>query len=443
MTDTPVTGSGPASGTDAAPPAVARPNLPRLELHIPEPPTRPGEDVDFTHVNRGKAGAVRRPDIAEHESNMRDLPYELIRVLDDDHKAVGPWDPKLSADTLIKGLRAMMLTRAFDDRLFRAHRQGKTSFYMKSTGEEAIAAAQSLALDKGDMFFPTYRAAAWLHARNYPLTTMCNQIFSNAEDPLAGKQLPILMSARDYDFYSISGNLGVRFVHAVGWAMASAYKNDTKISLAYVGDGTTAEGDFHEAMTFAAAYRAPTILCVTNNQYAISSFAGFAAPERLPFAAKALAYGFPGIKVDGNDFLAVWGATQWAAERARTNNGPTLIEFYTYRAEGHSTSDDPSRYRPKDEANHWPLGDPVDRLKDHLIALGAWDEDQHAALADELKEKVRVAVKEAEAIGTLGQSKPPIDEMFEDVFEDLDWRLREQRARLHQRRDARTGEGSK
>jgi 2-oxoisovalerate dehydrogenase E1 component alpha subunit len=412
-------------------------NLPKLELHIPEPPSRPGEEIDFRHVNRGKAGAVRRPDIAEHESNMRDLPYELIRVLDDEARAVGPWDPKLGADTLIKGLRAMMLTRAFDDRLFRAHRQGKTSFYMKSTGEEAIAAAQSMALDKGDMFFPTYRAMAWLHARNYPLTTLCNQIFSNAEDPLAGKQLPILHSARDYDFYSISGNLGVRFVHAVGWAMASAYKNDTKISLAYVGDGTTAEGDFHEAMTFAAAYRAPTILCVTNNQYAISSFAGFAAPERLPFAAKALAYGFPGIKVDGNDFLAVWGATQWAAERARTNNGPTLIEFYTYRAEGHSTSDDPSAYRPKDEAKHWPLGDPVKRLKDHLVALGEWDDDRHAALEAELKEKVKIAVKEAEAIGTLGQSKPPIDEMFEDVFEELDWRLKEQRAELHQRRDGK------
>ena len=188
--------------------------------------------------------------------------------------------------------------------------------------------------------------------------------------------------------------------------------------------------------------RAPAILCVTNNQYAISSFAGFAAPERLPFAAKALAYGFPGLKVDGNDFLAVWGATQWAAERARTNNGPTLIEFYTYRAEGHSTSDDPSRYRPKDEANHWPLGDPVERLKDHLIALGAWDEDKHAALAEELKEKVRVAVKEAEAIGTLGQSKPPIDEMFVDVFEDMDWRLKEQRAELHQLRAARERGGS-
>jgi 2-oxoisovalerate dehydrogenase E1 component alpha subunit len=417
-----------------SPTELNKSNLPRLELHIPEPPARPGEEVSFAHVDRGKAGAVRRPDSAEAEKEMRDLPYQLIRVLDDDHRAVGPWNPMLGPDTLIKGLRAMMLTRLFDERLFRAHRQGKTSFYMKSTGEEAIAAAQSLALDKGDMFFPTYRALAWLHARNYPLTTLCNQIFSNAEDPLAGKQLPILMSARDYDFYSISGNLGVRFAHAVGWAMASAFKNDTRISLGYVGDGTTAEGDFHEAMTFAGVFRAPTILCVTNNQWAISSFAGFAQVEQVPFAAKALAYGMPGLKVDGNDFLAVWGATQWAAERARTNNGPTLIEFYTYRAEGHSTSDDPTKYRPKDEAAKWPLGDPIERLKNHLVALGEWDEDRHTALAAELKEKVRVAVKEAEAIGTLGQSKPPIEEMFEDVFENLDWRLQEQKRELMARR---------
>nr|WP_239805239.1 thiamine pyrophosphate-dependent enzyme [Croceicoccus hydrothermalis] len=413
---------------------LSKSNLPPLSLYIPEPPARPGEEVSFAHVDRGEPGAVRRPDSAETEKEMRDLPYKLIRVLDDDGNAVGPWNPMLGADTLIKGLRAMMLSRVFDDRLFRAHRQGKTSFYMKSTGEEAISAAQSLALDKGDMFFPTYRALAWLHARNYPLTTLCNQIFSNAEDPLAGKQLPILMSARDYDFYSISGNLGVRFAHAVGWGMASAYKGGRKISLGYVGDGTTADGDFHEAMTFAGVFKAPTILCITNNQWAISSFAGFAQAEQTPFAAKALAYGMPGLKVDGNDFLAVWGATQWAAERARTNNGPTLIEFYTYRAEGHSTSDDPTKYRPKDEASKWPLGDPVERLKDHLIGLGEWDEERHAALVEELKEKVRVAVKEAEKIGTLGQSKPPIDEMFEDVFEEMDWRLKEQKRELLHRR---------
>lgn len=416
---------------------MTKSNLPRLQLHIPEPPSRPGEAASFEHVDKGEAGAVRRPDIAARENEMRDMPYEMVRVLDDDAKAVGPWNPKLAPETLLKGLRAMLLTRIFDDRLFRAHRQGKTSFYMKSTGEEAIAAAQSLALDKGDMFFPTYRAMAWLHAREYPLTTMCNQIFSNAADPLAGKQLPILFSARDYDFYSLSGNLGARFVHAVGWAMASAYKNDTKISLSYVGDGTTAEGDFHEAMTFASVFKAPTILCVTNNQWAISSFAGFAAPEGVPFAAKALAYGIPGLKVDGNDFLAVWSATQWAAERARMNHGPTLIEFYTYRAEGHSTSDDPSRYRPKDEAEHWPLGDPIERLKEHLIVLGAWDEARHEEMIEELTGKVKIAVKEAEAVGTLGKSKPPIEEMFEEVFAEKDWRLKEQLRELQARRAAR------
>ena len=418
---------------------VNKSNLPPLELHIPEPHARPGEMIDFSHIDIGKAGAVRRPDTASHESEMRDLPYEMIRVLDDDNRAVGPWNPELLPERMIQGLTAMLRTRIYDDRLFRAHRQGKTSFYMKSTGEEAMAAAQSLALEDGDMFFPTYRALAWLHAREYPLLTLTNQIFSNADDPLAGKQLPILHSARDYDFYSISGSLGVRFVHAVGWAMASAYKSGTAISLGYVGDGTTAEGDFHEALTFASVFRAPTILCVTNNQWAISSFAGFAGGNKVPFAAKALAYGVPGLKVDGNDFLAVWGATRWAAERARTNHGPTLIEFFTYRAEGHSTSDDPSAYRPKGEADQWPLGDPIDRLRAHLTAIGEWDDERHAALCDRLKQEVKDAVKQAEKVGTLGQSKPPIDEMFEDVFEEPDWRLKEQRRELKARRGIEDG----
>jgi len=256
---------------------------------------------------------------------------------------------------------------------------------------------------------------------------MMNQLFSNADDPLKGKQLPILFSARDYDFYSLSGNLGSRYGHAVGWAMASAYKGDTRIALAHVGDGTTAEGGFHEALTFASVYRAPCILCVTNNQWAISSFSGLAGSETTTFAAKAIAYGLPGLRVDGNDFLAVWAATQWAAERARTNHGATLVEFFTYRASGHSTSDDPSRYRPLDEAAHWPLGDPIERLKRHLIRLGEWDEARHEALHAELDGAVRAAMKEAEAIGTLGKSKPSVREMFEDVFKEPDWRVIEQR----------------
>lgn len=398
-----------------------------LHLHVPEPPARPGDKPCFSHLVIPEAGETRKPDVTDSESDMRDLPYGLVRVLDDNGAAIGPWDPGLSPDVLRKGLRSMLLTRVFDERLFRVHRQGKTSFYMKSTGEEAIGAAQSLALSQGDMCFPTYRVMSWLMARDYPLIDMVNQIFSNEKDPLKGRQLPILFSARDYGFYSLSGNVGSRFGHAVGWAMASAYKGDDKIALGYIGEGTTAEGDFHEALTFASVYRAPVILCVTNNQWAISSYSGIAGAEATTFAAKALAYGLPGLRVDGNDFLAVWSATKWAAERARNNLGATLIEFFTYRAAGHSTSDDPTKYRPADEAEHWPLGDPLERLKHHLISLGEWDDERHEALTDELSETVRAAVKEGEAVGTLGQSKPSVREMFEGVFAEPDWRVLEQR----------------
>lgn len=405
-------------------------NRPPLKLHIPEPAARPGEEPVLGQLGIPRAGETRRPDESAAEPEMRDMPFGLVRVLDDASNAVGPWNPHLSADELRRGLRAMLLTRIFDERLFRAHRQGKTSFYMKSTGEEAIGAAQSMMLDAGDMCFPTYRVLAWLMARDYPLTDLVNQIFSNEKDPLKGRQLPILYSARDYGFYSLSGNVGSRFGHAVGWAMASAYKGDDKIALAYIGEGTTAEGDFHEALTFASVYRAPAILCVTNNQWAISSFAGIAGAEQTTFAAKALAYGLPGLRVDGNDFLAVWAATEWAATRARANLGATLIELYTYRAAGHSTSDDPTRYRPADEASHWPLGDPIDRLKAHLIAIDAWDDTRHAALAEELDAAVRAAVKQGEAVGTLGKSKPSVGEMFEGVFKEPDWRVLEQRREL-------------
>ncbi|MDG3438986.1 thiamine pyrophosphate-dependent enzyme [Nitrospirillum amazonense] len=409
---------------------IGAPNRPPLQLHIPEPPARPGQAPRFDHLPFSPAGAIRRPDPGVAEPEIRDLPYGLIRVLDDEGRAVGPWDPGLDAETLRRGLKVMAQTRAFDDRMFRAQRQGKTSFYMKSTGEEAIGAAQSMMLDRDDMCFPTYRVLSWLWARDYPMLDLVNQIFSNEGDPLKGRQLPILFSARDYGFYSLSGNLGTRFSQAVGWAMASAYRGDTKIALAYVGDGTTAEGDFHEALTFAAVYRAPVILCVTNNQWAISSYAGIAGAESTTFAAKAIAYGLPGLRVDGNDFLAVWAATVWAAERARTNKGATLIEFVTYRAAGHSTSDDPTRYRPAEEAACWPLGDPIERLKIHLIARGEWSAERHTQMEAELADGVRAAVKEGERIGTLGQSKPPVRQMFEDVFKEPDWRVLEQRREL-------------
>ena len=403
-----------------------------FDLHIPEPSARPGDQPDFSHLIIPPAGAVPRPepDAGAASEIFRETAHGVIRVLDDQGHGVGPWAPKIAPEQLRQGLRAMMLTRAFEDRMFRSHRQGKTSFFMKSTGEEAIGAAQSIVLGPRDMCFPTYRVLSWLMARGYPLIDLVNQIFSNEKDPLKGRQLPILYSAREYGFYSLSGNLGSRFGHAVGWAMASAYRRDDSLALAYIGEGSTAEGDFHEALTFASVYHAPVILCVTNNQWAISSYAGIAGADEATFAAKAAGYGLPGLRVDGNDFLAVWAATEWAVARARANLGATLIEFFTYRVAAHSTSDDPTRYRPAEEATKWPLGDPVQRLKTHLITLGEWDEARHIQCEAELAETVRAAAKEGEAVGTLGKSKPPVSEMFEGVFETLDWRAREQRGEV-------------
>ena len=402
-------------------------NLPPLQLHVPEPPARPGESADFTHFDIPAADAAPRPDEATHPSQMRDFAYGLVRVLDEDGHAVGAWDPKLPADTLLRMLRYMALTRAFDGRMFRAQRQGKTSFYMKSTGEEAISIACAHALAADDMVFPSYRQQGILIARGYPLEEMINQIYSNRADRLKGRQLPIMYSAKDYGFFTISGNLATQFPQAVGWAMASAIKGDTRIATSFVGEGSSAEGDFHAAMTFAAVYNAPVVLNVVNNQWAISSFSGFAGAERTTFAARAAGYGIAGLRVDGNDILAVYAAMEWAANRARANKGPTLIEHFTYRAEGHSTSDDPSAYRSAREAEDWPLGDPIMRLKKHLIALGEWSEEQHEAMDRELAEQVKAATKEAEKNGILGHGlHHPFHTMFEDVFEELPWHLQEQ-----------------
>jgi 2-oxoisovalerate dehydrogenase E1 component alpha subunit len=405
-----------------------RRNAPALELHVPEPKFRPGDTPDFSGLNIPAAGAAPRPDIAAPAAETHPLATDLVRVLGDDNKATGPWDPKLDPETLRKMLRDMVTVRVFDDRMYRAQRQGKTSFYMKCTGEEAIAIAAQTALDRQDMHFPTYRQQGLLISRGYPLVDMMNQIYSNKGDKLQGRQLPIMYSDKEYGFFSISGNLGTQYPQAVGWAMASAIKGDSRIAMGWIGDGATAEGDFHSALTFAAVYNVPVILAVVNNQWAISSFSGIAGAERATFAQRAVGYGVASLRVDGNDALAVYAAVRWAADRARSNLGPTMVEFFTYRAEGHSTSDDPSGYRPTEEAKTWPLGDPIERLKAHLLALGEWDEERHEAMTKECDAEVRAAQKQAETNGILPQQgKDNIGSMFEDVYAEVPRHIAEQR----------------
>ena len=209
--------------------------------------------------------------------------------------------------------------------------------------------------------------------------------------------------------------------------MASAIKGDTKIASAWIGDGATAESDFHTALTFAHVYRAPVILNVVNNQWAISTFQTIAGGEATTFAARGVGCGIASLRVDGNDFLAVYAASQWAAERARGNLGPTLVEWVTYRGGAHSTSDDPARYRPADDWQHFPLGDPIARLKQHLIGIGAWSEQEHDAAQKDLDAQVSAALKEAERFGTLQDGHiTPLASMFEDVYKDMPAHLREQ-----------------
>jgi 2-oxoisovalerate dehydrogenase E1 component alpha subunit len=405
-------------------------NRPELSLHVPEPKYRPGDTPDFSDVEIPAAGSAPKPDISASAAETEPLTTDLIRVLDDEGKAVGSWDPKLDADTLRKILRDMVLQRIFDDRMYRAQRQGKTSFYMKATGEEAIAITAAAALDRDDMNFPTYRQQGLLIARGYPLYEMMCQIYSNKGDKLHGRQLPIMYSSKDHGFFTISGNLATQFPQAVGWAMASAIKGDSRIAIGWIGDGATAEGDFHSGMTFAAVYNAPAVLCIVNNQWAISSFSGIAGSEKATFARRAVGYGLPGLRVDGNDVLAVYAAIRWAADRARSNLGSTLIEFFTYRAEGHSTSDDPSGYRPASESKAWPLGDPIERLKAHLVQLGEWDEEQDSALVEAVSAEVRAAQKEAERKGTLATTSidfpHDVRTMFTDVYAEMPWHLREE-----------------
>jgi 2-oxoisovalerate dehydrogenase E1 component alpha subunit len=377
------------------------------------------------------AGAARRPPVDVDPTETDDLAYSLIRVLDDDGNAVGPWAQGFDPQLLRRGLLAMVKTRIFDARMLMAQRQKKMSFYMLSLGEEAIGTAQILALRKGDMCFPSYRQQNLLIAQDIPLVELMCQLFSNDLDTLKGRQLPIMYSRRDAGFFSISGNLATQFVQAVGWAMASAIKADTKIASAWIGDGATAAADFQTALTFAHVYRAPVILNVINNQWAISSFQGIAGGEGTTFAARGIGSDIASLRVDGNDFLAAYAVSQWAAERARGNLGPTLIEWVSYRAGAHSTSDDPSKYRPADDWERFPLGDPIERLKRHLIKIGEWSEQRHEQARKDIEAEVIAAQKIAEGHGTLvGGHMSSVSSMFEDVYKDMPEHLRRQRQQL-------------
>jgi 2-oxoisovalerate dehydrogenase E1 component alpha subunit len=397
-----------------------------LRLRIPEPARghQPADRVRFI----SKAGEMKKPALDEKVERVALMRKQLLRVLDDGGAAVGEWAPDLAVADKLTGLRNMMLVRSFDARLLRAHRQGKISFYIQSLGEEAIACAQQRALRRGDMHFPTYRQQGLLISSGYPIVEMMNQVLSNEHDPLKGRQLPVLYSSKAHGFFSISGNLATQYIQAVGWAMASAMRGGTEIASAWIGEGSTAESDFHAALLYASTYQAPVILNIVNNHWAISTPEDFARGASATFADRGFGFSIPALRVDGNDYLAVYAASQWAAERARSNLGPTLLEWVTLRRGAHSTSDDPSVYRPEHEAESFPLGDPIERLRQHLAALGDWGADRHDQLQREVDGQVEAAFTEADSLGSVKTGVIPSPRtMFDDVFHEMPRHLREQR----------------
>ncbi|MBY6092634.1 thiamine pyrophosphate-dependent dehydrogenase E1 component subunit alpha [Maritimibacter alkaliphilus] len=406
----------------------------KVTLSYPHPPARPDQAPDFSRIDRSAPGALDVPPLDITAQDCWPYAVGLIRVLDDDGQAAGPWADylgDLTADRLKQGLRDMLRMRAVDQRMQNAQRQGKTSFYLQCTGEEAIGCGFQRQLGEGDMNFPTYRQQSLLIAADYPLESLLGQLYSNDLDPLQGRQLPIMHSARDYGFFSISGNLGTQYVQAVGWAMACALRGNDKIAAGWIGDGATASNDFHSALLSASVYQPPVVLNVVNNQWAISTYTGVAAGRSQTYAARALGYGIPAIRVDGNDYLAVLAVSKWAIERARGGHGPVIIEWFTYRAAAHSTSDDPSAYRAKDEAAAWPFGDPVERLKAHMILRGDWTEDRHEQTWAELLAEVAEVQKRVEAHGTFVNPKPVSPAaIFTGVYADMPEHLRRQRQEM-------------
>lgn len=411
--------------SETAPPGEALP----LGLTVPSAPHRPGDVPKFGNLPQ-QPGDLPRPDVLASHELLRDHATGLVRVLGDDAAAAGPWNPQLTPQQLRSGLEFMLRARHLDVRMMTMQRQGRLTFYLSSRGEEASSVAGAMVYSHQDMLFPSYRQPGLLLVRGMPLLSMMCQSIGNRFDIAKGRQMPVHYSWRAGNVVSISSPVGTQFPQAVGAAMAFAYRGERRVVGAWIGEGTSAQGDFHYALNFASVYRPPCVLNVVDNQWAISTHRDLASGGTT-FAARADAYRLPGLRVDGNDFLAVYAVEQWAVERARRGGGPTLVESLTYRREAHSSSDDPAQYRSQAEADSWPGGDPIERLKQHLMGLGEWSEEAHRDLDSALEQEVAATFEHAEAYGSTAKGLQHTPEsLFEDVYETLPAELQRQRAEL-------------
>lgn len=320
--------------------------------------------------------------------------------------------------------RAMLRLRLLDERMMTLQRQGRIGFYGACTGQEAAALASAYALEPSDWIFPALREGGAMLLRGYPLVPYIAQLFGNSADTLKGRQMPSHYADRRVNQVSWGSCIGSQLPHAVGAAYAARVSGGREVMLAYLGDGATSTSDFHSALTFAAVWKAPVVFLCQNNHWAISNpTSRQTAAETL--AVKADGYGLPGVRVDGNDALAVFAATRAAVERARRGEGPTLVEAETYRIGAHSSSDDPSRYRDEREVELWKGRDPLQRMRKVVERHAGWDAAQDDALSAALLAEINAALAEAE-------HSPDLDTMslFDDVYSARPWHLEEQRRRF-------------
>ena len=359
-------------------------------------------------------------------------PLQIIRA---DGSVDGREAPELPVEELRRLYRLLVLQRAFDKRALNLQRQGRIGFYVSAMGQEAAQVGSAYATREEDWIFPAYRELGAALVRGVPLQWIVAQLYGNENDVGKGRQMPNHYGYRTHNVVTASSPVGTQIPIAVGTAWAAKIRGDRVVTMVYFGDGATSTGEFHVAMNFAGVLKAPTVFLCQNNQWAISvPRERQTASETL--AMKAEAYGFTGVRVDGNDLLAVYSAAREAVERAREGGGPTMIEAVTYRMSGHSTADDPRRYREDREVSEWSDRDPITRFRRYLEARELWSESDEAQALSEAESSIEEMIQEEEEAGP-----PPLESLVEDVFAEVPWHLEEQLEELRGRHERRKAPG--
>ena len=357
------------------------------------------------------------------ENGLLDIP--MLQLLDENGKELAPKNsPKLDQAVATKILKSMEYVRLLDDRMIGSQRQGRISFYLACRGEEASTVASAAALSPNDMIMSQYREHGALVYRGYTTDQFMNQMFSNQLDPNKGRQMPIHYGDKALNFMTVSSPLGTQIPQASGYAYGQKMAGQEAITICYFGEGAASEGDFHAGLNMAAVLDCPVIFFCRNNGYAIST----PAEEQFAgdgIASRGVGYGVRTIRVDGNDVLAVYAATQKAREIALEHNCPVLIEAMTYRLSAHSTSDDPSGYRSKEEEEKWLHKDPVSRFQKWLDGKGWFDEKAMDTYKETSRAEILAALKRAEKVPI-----NPLEDIIEDVYDTPPWHLQKQLASL-------------